>query len=473
MRPSNYRVVLTGLVCLWPLLTAGCGSVGNRFDNVQLVESEARIEAEFRADRVETAERLVSVYERRLPGPGAQAMLGRARWRTGHLLEAEAMFRRGSVGGIAEGRLGLARAEASRGRWDQARALAEQASADPAAASRASRFLAGVALATGDVAAAVDYLAAAAAAESSAERAGILQQQSAALAGGDAAGTSAGGAVDSRGWSGATARLRLERADDGTLLVPVEVNGVSARLRLRLDEARSSLTSVLAADAGVLPAPVDGLVASPVVEVSAALRFGDLTARRQVLRVVDDGGPGDGTLGFDILGSARWLLELDRQMLTLASTAGSVRGTTFDLPSLRQTHWARARVLRDGLAAQLIVLPRLQGRVVSAQLRLPGLTTADQRLFAADSAAVAVGSVVDEPALLELRLGGWRTVQPVGREDLYPRADADRVVPQMLLGADVVGEWTIRWLPQQLQLVLTEVQRGERSSPGPARIPLQ
>ncbi len=409
------------------LLVAACTARLNPLDTEQLVTVRASIERALAQDDLDDALQLAQAYERRVPGPDAAGALGRVLWRSGALLQAEALFRRSAAGGDPEGRLGLARALASRGQQEEAVELATPLLEIASTRRGAARLLAAIAWARGDGAAAAARLRVAAE-DAGAERA-LADALDAAAAG---------------GWQGRQASVPLAATGEGVPLLEARAAGRRVRLALALDARRSWLAPEAAAAGGA----GDGSVAVLDLELSAGLTY-----RSAILQVrePDEGQAAraiDGALGFDLLSLAVWEVDLVAGRLLLAPPGAAEPDLT--RPPLRRTQWLQARVLRDGVAAQLLVMPRVDGRVVTAAIDLGARTLLDRRVAAS---WLAPGQTLPEgPLLREVRFGAWRQGVQVQVADLSGRAHGGAVAPQAVLGRDLLEGWRLRWLPSRREL---------------------
>ncbi len=403
-------------------------------DNVQLVVAEEAIEEALRSDDLQLAGDLALSYQRRVPGPEAQAYLGRVRWRQGDLLQGEALARRAGERGIPGAYISQAQAAASRGRLSEASELVGPALEVEELARRAHGLLGAVALAEGRVAEANNHLSSA-----------VDGERGPARAAGDAADARAFATLvvlqdhtSVAGWGGSWSEIEARIGPNGEVLVSARINGVPADLRLDLSAARSSLSTGLAEKVGLLAQ------GSRTQSVAARLAIG-AAHRDQVFRVAQL-GPDEGVLGFDALAAARWIVRLQPPRLVVGPGDGDPRGTPFERETLETTHWIRVRALRDGLAVQLLAMPRVDGRVVSASLDLAGPTLLDERQLR--------DGVDPADPTVEIRVGGWRGEQSIGTADLHPRASGGRVAPQLVLGRDFLRHWELRWNPGSAQMTL-------------------
>lgn len=413
-----------------------------------IVQSE--IEALLDAGEIATAVDAASSYQRRAPGPESWSWLGRALWRSGELLEAESFHRRAAGSGASEGILGLARAAAVVGRLDEARSLAEQSLVDERTAARARQLLAALAWRAGDSGAAERHLRAAAEVSVDAEASARLA--SAAAAAGTVPSRSAGVAIS---WSGPIATLPLERDSDGAPIVVASIGGSTARLRLSLRSAQSTLSPELVGGAGLIVYgdPEGGghavaRVALGVIE-SRAVPF--------LLQSVHDA---DGELGFDVLSTLGWELWLREARMVVrvphAGGAASTRRPTVGA-EVRPRHWIDVRVLVDGLQAQLLLLPRISTASVAASIDLSGPSRISHRGLeqATLHDAARTDDLAQDKVVLGTRLGGFGADYAYRLEArLNGRPGSETVAPQAVLGVDFAVSWGLRWSPELGQLSL-------------------
>lgn len=426
----------------------GCGGFGQGVSRpVDLVQSE--IDALLDAGEITIALSVAAAYERRAPGPESWDWLGRALWRSGELLEAESFHRRAAESGTSEGTLGLARAAAALGRLDEARSLAEQSVMAELTRARALRLLAALAWRQGDSLTAGHHLSAAAEASADAEASARLASASAAAS--TVPSRSNGPAIS---WRGSAATLPLERDSEGAPIVVARIGGTTVRLRLSLRSPRSTLSSKLVGGVGlvVYGDPEDG------GHAVAPLALGGVASPAVPFRLqpVQDV---DGELGFDVLSTLGWELSLrDARLVVRPPRPG--RSAATGLPQLLDpevfpTHWINARVLVDGLEAQLLLLPRLSTVSVTAGIDLWGPSRISHRglsqAIVHDEAPRDL--LAQETIVLATRLGGFSADYAYRLESqLDGRSGSRSVTPQAVLGADFANSWGLRWSPELEQL---------------------
>lgn len=411
------------------------------------ISTEARIERALAEGRSDSALAAALAYERAVPGPQAFAWLGRALWRSGRLVEAEQYHRRANSQGSAEGRLGLARALASRGKLQEAAALTAEVVDVEGMRIRARRFAAALAWQRGEPAQAAEHLRAAAEAALGEEKAHLEQLAAVVAEVGPASGE-----TTPVGWSGAASRLEGELID-GDTWVTATVAGQAVRLRIDPFRWRSQLSRQFAASRGVAPG---------AVEIGMPLALGGLEAPLVAWQVVDP-GPGtavgaEGVLGFDVLAGLRWIWWPQSGVLELGRRGVQEEAAAFR-QQLPRSHWVGVRTIFDGLAAQLIVLPRVGTAVVAAtpSTRSPFQITSEQ----ASRSLRDPGATPGPTAMLLTRVGAW------GQEVEYavtPAAAGLGQVPvstPVLLGAEFVRGWGWRWSPEDRQLALIEAHDRE------------
>ena len=412
-------------------ISCASSSIGGNASSIEMATS---VEEALRADDIVAARNVAVAYERRVPGPESWAMLGRALWRLGQLADAEEFHRRAAGDGHPEGLLGSARVLAARGEYSAALERARPTLLVEGMAERAARFVGGLYWRLGDPEAAADTFELGAAA-STGEGAAQLAALGASLR--EVANTSG-----ANGWTGAAGSVTTEIVE-GATWVAVEIDGVRARLRFDPMRWRSSVTPQFAARLGA------GIATR---ELARPVAIAGLTAAMMPLAVME-AELGDGVLGFDVLVDLRWRWSPVTGELSIGTAHD--RDETRDFQqSLAKTHWVSVRTVVDGLATQLLLVPRIGPRPEVATVARDGLATI--------SAAAARELRLDrEPALGEqmrllTRVGGWqaefdyRVVPEAGSIGQVPLA-----VP-VALGAEFETSWIWRWSPSNRQLALIE-----------------
>lgn len=402
--------------------------------NAQLPVLRASVERDLAADELASAERVARDLEARLPGVDTYVLLGRVLWRTGDLLDAEAFHRRAAVDGLPEGLLGLARAriaEAEIEAGEDLRRLLEV----PSVAGRAGRLLAAALLAEGRTAAAAQAFRRAA---DAAEAPG---------AAGDRAMAAALESIDGpyATWVGEPDRLTLEPG----VVVAATLDGRPVRAMLSLAADRSAVASRLLGPEPDAPgeeeAEDDPDADSARRPRLRAARVGLGAMEATVLLEEAELPEGvDLRVGFDLLASLSWALDLTVGTFAVAPAAA---GPAPPL-DLGRTHWMSARVPRDALAVQLLVFPRVEGRVQSTALDLTGGTRLDVRV----ARRLELGQ--EGRAEVEVRMGAWRGDVEAEIVDLYPLGADGAIAPRAVLGADVLRGWRLVWRPGRAELVL-------------------
>jgi hypothetical protein len=250
----------------------------------------------------------------------------------------------------------------------------------------------------------------------------------------------------------------VQRTEDGGWVAPVTVQGTRALLRLDLAFRQSLISNRLAADLGVAvegPAAPTGrgpttrwpAMLSPRQARLDAIEFGALSVRRVMVGVAEAPAGVDGVLGADLLSRARWSLAFDRAELVIAPpSVGSAA-----LPGGREgsaVAWLKARLVREGVGAQLFLYPRVGGSVVAAGLDLGAASRLDQESF-----VVPPGS---NAAPRPLMLGGWRGEVLWRPASLTGWAVDGGVAPVAVLGSNVLQPWSLHWYPESMQLRVDE-----------------
>ncbi len=452
MRPSLFAPVAL-VVGVW-----GCAGVAPDINNAAIVV-QSEIRALLDAGEITVALARATSYERRSPGPESWSLLGRALWRSGELLEAESFYRRAASAGSTEGTLGLARAAAALGRFDEARSLAEQLAADERTHPEALRVLAAVAWRRGNSVLAAEHLSAAA--EASRDAALRARLSTAAAAAATMPQNSDGPVIL---WRGSAGTVPLERDSTGAPIVVVQMGGVAARLRLSLLSPRSTLSPELVGRVGLVvhgDSAGGGHAVAPV-ELGGV----EATAVPFVLQPLDGA---EGELGFDVISTLDWELWLsDDRMVVRPPHAGLPAGIGNPGPGEfleRPMHWVDVRVPVDGLDAQLLLLPRLSSVAVAAGIDLWGPSRISEGGLARATVHLAesVDQQPDGVVSLVTRLGGFGARVAYRLESSRDAlAGSTSVVPQAVLGAEFAHAWGLRWSSERRQLSLIVLDASAR-----------
>jgi hypothetical protein len=444
---------IIGLVTAIGLVPAAVGcATASQGINARLASVQSEIDQALDDDQLERAYELAVEFEYRLPGGDSFATLGEVLWRRGDLIDAEAMHRRAVDAGVPRGYLGLARAALARSRWDEAESAARRAAELPATASQAMMLLAAVEWGRGRPHAAAQALAV-----TSAEASPLTQEAALIAAVGPPDDDPGGEWRSPLQWRGETATLALAAG----AIVEARIGGLPASLRILLDGTRSSISPQLAMRTGAAGVADGDAIGAP-------LTLDALRTPSAPFRVRTPEGPEDGVLGFDLLSTLGWAIDLRAGSMTLWAAPAAADGVAG--PLLARTHWATVRIPRRGIEAQLLVLPRLRGQIVRATLDLSGRSRVGSRALAQvyrDDEPPGTGG--GDPLALELRLGGWGGRIDLEIADLTPLAAGGRVAPQAVLGADVLADWRIWWRPDYPDL---RFERHPESAPAPD-LPLQ
>lgn len=396
-------------------------------------------------DRVRVALQRADLLAQRYRGPEAELVHGWALWRNGDVRGAATHFRRAAEVGSSEGYAGLAAVSASGGEWDAAVEMAQTALATGDRIGSANAVLASAAWMTGDAAVAARHLADWADAEAGSAR-------------GRAAGAMAAAVARIEGpagrWQGDATLASLQSTEDGGWAVQVLIDGQPVLMKLDLTFRQSLISADLAGRLGI---PIDGVAAQVGRSASArwpallsarqarlgAVDFGGLSVEDVVVAVADPPAGVDGVLSADILCSARWSLTPSRAVLALAPPSlGSepLRG----VDEGRAVAWLGARVVREGVGAQMLVFPRVQGRLVAAGIDIGAASRLDLPGF-----VVPPG---ESAASAPLMLGGWRGEVAWRAASLTGWAVDGGVAPTALLGDNVLSAWALHWYPASMQL---------------------
>ena len=403
-------------------------------------------------DRVRQAKRRAEELFVQLRGPQTDLVTAWALWRNGEVRQAETRFRRAAGAGMEDGFAGLALVRASVGDWRGARELAAAALQAGGNSGVAHAVLASAAWWSQERDAAVGELRAWGAAERGTRR--------------GAAASAMAAAVDRltgppHAWSGDAAALRVRRMQDGSLAVEANVAGRPTLLAIDLTFRQSLVSEEVAESAGLSLVENQGSSSGP----SASDRWpAILTARQaacssialgsvEVGNIVLAVGPAPegvgGVIGMDILAGLRWSFDARRQILIVAppDQGDAVDELSAEGP-MRVVAWLNARLIYEGLGVQLLLFPRVQGEVIPA-----GINLGDRSQLESDLLPVAAGSGA---STVPLRLGGW-TGEPVWRPaSLVGWAADGGVAPSAVLGGDLLGQWTLHWLPETRQIRIEE-----------------
>ncbi|MFQ5744846.1 MAG: hypothetical protein ACE5HV_14840 [Acidobacteriota bacterium] len=440
------------------LLVPACASLSDISSTGPTVfgPSETKVRALLALDRVQEALQVAGDLAEEFAGPGSDVVLGQALLRNGELIEAEARFRRGADAGIGEGYLGLAVESASSGDWQSAATLARRALEDPQLESRGHSLLASAAWRRGEREAMVAELAAWSQSEPVQRRAAVASAMAAAAA--DLTG-------EPLGWRGDPSLLEVTSLPRGGYVVVAQVANIEAHLLFDLSARQSSISSGLATAAGL---KVESGLASvaqdkragtdtPAASLSArqaacpSLALGK-SRLQNIIVAVDEPPPGaDGILAMDLLSTARWSFRADGPALALGpAVSGRAVERLVTGPDRTVIAWLEAKLIYQGLALQLLLYPRVLGELIPAMIDLAGSSRLE---------AMRPGMVLGaDPVIVPVRLGGWSGEVRWVPADLEGRATGGGVAPAAMLGNNLLGGWTLHWLPDQQQLRLEAPQ---------------
>jgi len=266
-------------------------------------------------------------------------------------------------------------------------------------------------------------------------------------------------------WGGDAAVLSLSESGGGGWAVEARIGAQPALLRIDLTFRQSIISERLAAAAGIT---VDGSrnapsrfassrwpsMLSPRQAALAHIEFGTVAVRNVVVAVGDVPDGVDGVLGADLLSAARWSVAPARAEMVLSpparASAADVLGRRFEG---RTIAWLSARVVREGLGAQILVFPRVDNTVVAAGLDLSGISRLDSDLLPATPGSGTA------PA--QLTLGGWSAEVSWRPASLAGWAIDGGVAPTAVIGANLLDSWSLHWYPATTQLrVDTEPPSG-------------
>jgi len=177
-------------------------------------------------------------------------------------------------------------------------------------------------------------------------------------------------------------------------------------------------------------------------------------AAAMVPLAVADTELGDGVLGFDVLVDLRWLWTPASGELFIGTADDRAEGAEFQR-ALANTHWVGVRTVLDGLALQLLLVPRIGPRPEVAAIGRNGVATISST---AVRRVLRDGDpVIGEELSLLTRVGGW---QAHFDYQVVPETGSVGQVPlsvPVTLGAEFAGNWTWRWSPGSRQLALIEL----------------
>lgn len=398
-------------------------------------------------DRVRLALDRADLLSQRGRGPETDLVSGWAHWRNGRVRAAEARFRRAAGAGSGEANIGMATVAASAGDWEGAARFATIGLDSDTQSGRGHALLASAAWIAGDRAASIRELRAWSAAESGTARGRAAEAMAAAM-------ETLRDPVHL--WDGAATSLPLVETADGALAVEAAVGGRRVLLAIDLTYRQSLISEPAAVAAGlsVVGAATPGSRGAsarwPSVLSSRqvgcpAIEFGDLSVRNVVLAVSGAPRGTDGVLGIDLLSQARWSFDPVRRTLLLGPPSGGATsaGDAVGEPS-RTIAWLSARLAYEGVSAQLLLYPRLEGEVTPAGLDVTGISRLDSDLLPvrAGSGAAPAG----------LALGGWKGETTWRPTSLAGWAVDGGIAPVAVLGRDVVAGWSLHWYPASAQL---------------------
>jgi len=406
-----------------------------------LVPSVNEVQTLLDQDRVRQALVRAGLLARRYPGPETDLVYGWALWRNGDVRGAESRFRRAAEAGLDGGYVGLAAVRATDADWPAVIELASGRSSGTAHALLASAAWAG-----GD-------------AETTERELRAWSQVERGTARGRAAGAMAAAVARLRGppqqWDGDAVVLPIRELAGGGWAVEARIDGQPALLRIELTYRQSIISERFAAAGGIM---VDGSedatgrtasyrwpsMLSARQAALARVEFGAVVVRNIVVAVGDLPAGIDGVLSADLLSAARWSVSLARAEMVLSpparASAADVLARSFEG---RTIAWLSARVVREGLVAQMFLFPRVENTVVAAGLDLEGVSRLDSDLLP------AVPGRGTAPA--ELTLGGWREEVVWRLASLAGWAIDGGVAPTAVIGANLLDAWSLHWYPAMEQ----------------------
>jgi len=396
-------------------------------------------------DRVRQALERAELLTQRYRGAEAELVHGWALWRNGEVRGAETRFRRAADAGVDEGFTGLAAVRASVSDWEAAVQMARAGAASAEYSGAAHAVLASAAWVAGDTSTAAAEMRAWSAAEPGTARGRAAEAMAAAAARLQA---------PAHQWEGEPTILSLQRLADGGWASEATIGGVRAHLKIDLTFRQSSISDEFAATAGL---SVDGppraasraatsrwpALLSPRQAAVSRVDFGGVSVSNVVVAVTGAPAGVDGVIGADILAGARWSLSAARGELVLAPP-GVGSGALKGVEGGSAIAWLQARLVREGLAVQLLLFPRISGSVAAAGLDIGAISRLDSESF-----VVTPGS---SSAPAQLMLGGWKAEVLWRPASLAGWALDGGVAPTAVLGDNVVGAWALHWYPASSQL---------------------
>ena len=426
-------------------------------DATRLSPSINEIQGFLDRDRVRRARDEANILARRYANPSSDLVYGWALWRNGEVYGAESRFRRVVEAGLDEGSIGLAAVYASEANWPQVVKLASGKSSGTAYA-----LLASAAWARGEADTAASELLA-------------WNQVEPATARGRAAGSMAVAIRRFQGppqqWNGDAVVLPIREIAEGTWVVEAKIDSEPALLKIDPTFRQSIVSERFATAASIVvdgPKNEAGLTASnrwpSIMGARQAalmqLELGTVMVRNLIVAVSDLTDDFDGVLGADVLSTARWSLSLADAEMMFSPPAQTVVADELSRGFEGRTiAWLRARVIREGLGAQILLFPRIANKVVAAGIDLSGISRLDSDLL-----PVAAGSGI---AAAQLTLGGWR-----GDVRWYPASLAGwaidgGVAPIAVIGANSIDSWALHWYPetQQLRVDVLPLSDGQQDGP--------
>lgn len=393
-------------------------------------------------NRVRRALDQANLLARRHSSPKADLVYGWALWRNGDVYGAESRFRRAAEAGLDEGYVGLAAVYASEADWPSVVELASGRSSGMAHA-----LLASAAWASGD-------------GDTTARELLAWNQAEPDTVRGRTAGSMAAAVARFQGppqqWDGDAGVLPIRELPGGGWVVEAKIDAQPALLRIDLTFRQSIISERFAADAGIVVDGSDNMAGrtasnrwpSMLSARQAALmqlELGTAVVRNVIVAVGDLTDGFDGVLGADVLSTARWSVSLAHAEMILSPPAEKLAadelGRSFEGDNIA---WLKARVIRQGLGAQIFFFPRIDNMVVAAGIDLNGVSRLDSDLLPA-----VPGSGI---AAAQLTLGGWHGDVLWRPASLAGWAIDGGVAPTAVIGANSIDAWSLHWYPGTQQL---------------------